>query len=77
MNASYTADVLASVPTYTEATFTLASGREVRGIARDLPRPGRRWTVDGWEWFIDADLISRMEIIRVDLSPIRFDVLSA
>lgn len=75
MNPEYTADLLASVPTYTEATFTLDRGKEVRGIARDLPRAGRRWTVDGWEWFIDADLIRRLGIVKVSINPVTVEVL--
>ena len=74
MDAVFVADLLGTVPTYTEATFTLANGQTVHGVARDMPRPGRRWTVNGWEWFIDADLLNRVEVVKVDLAQIVTDV---
>jgi hypothetical protein len=74
MDAEFMADLLGRVPTYTEATFTLANGQQVRGIARDMPRPGRRWTVNGWEWFIDAALLDRISVTRVDVDAFGVDV---
>lgn len=62
------AELLGALPSYTEATFTLQNGTTVKGIARDYPRPGRRWTTtDGWEWFIDADSITDAGITNVTI----------
>lgn len=72
MSPDYLATLLGSVPTYTEATFTLGYGRTVTGIARDIPKLGRRWTVNGSEWFLDADAITRVGVTRVAFEP--FDV---
>jgi hypothetical protein len=55
-------ELMCAVPAYTEATFAFADGRTVQGLARDYPRPGRRWTVGGWEWFINAGLFERLDI---------------
>jgi hypothetical protein len=69
MSNHYLAELMGRVPTYTEATITLARGNVIRGIARDLPTgPGRRWTVEGWEWMIDADLLERVSVISVDIN---------
>lgn len=74
MDTHFVVDLLGAVPTYTEATFTLANGQQVRGIARDRPGPGRRWTVNGWEWFIDAALIDRVSITHVAVDSFATDV---
>lgn len=66
MSAATLVDLLGAVPTYTEATFTLYDGRTVRGIARDRASgPGRRWTVNGWEWFIDVETFDRLGLQSV------------
>ena len=67
MNADYMADLLGTLPNYTEATFTTLNGKTYRGIARDLPKAGRRWTVEGWEWFITPDTLRTMEIVKVEI----------
>jgi hypothetical protein len=72
MDSEFLATLLGSVPAYTEATFTVAGGRTVVGMARDLPRLGRRWTVNGWEWFLDADTLTRLGVTHVAFEP--FDV---
>lgn len=59
-------ELLGAVPSGTTATFTLIGGRTARGEARDYPRPGRRWTVEGWEWFIDAAFLERVVSVTID-----------
>ena len=70
------AELLGALPSGTTATFTLVNGETVRGEARDYPRgPGRRWTVGGWEWFIDAALLERIIAVVID-GPIELGVAS-
>ena len=75
MNPDYIADLLGTLPTYTEATFTTLNGRNYRGIARDLPRAGRRWTVNGSEWFITAETLRNLEIVKVEVELDALDVI--
>lgn len=68
MGPEYLSGLMQVVPAYTEAEITLYNGKVVKGMARDLPRPDgspRRWTVDGWEWFIDAELLRRVGVTNV------------
>ena len=67
MGPEYLADLMQIVPAYTEAEIELDRGDIVKGMARDLPRYGepRRWTVNGWEWFIDADLLRNVSVRNV------------
>jgi hypothetical protein len=67
MNPDYIADLLGTLPSYTEATFTNYRGESYRGIARDLPKAGRRWTVNGNEWFITAETLRVLEIVKVEI----------
>jgi hypothetical protein len=69
MSPEYLSTLLASVPAYTTADFIMARGDKVSGMARDLPRNDgepRRWTVAGWEWFIEPDTFRRIEIVNVE-----------
>jgi hypothetical protein len=75
MNPDYIADLLGTLPTYTEATFTTMNGRTYRGIARDLPKNGRRWTVDGSEWFITAEALRNLEVVKVDINLAALEVV--
>ena len=67
IDRTYLAELLGRLPAYTEATFTLINGQTVKGMARDYPTgPGRRWTVEGWEWFIDAATLDRITTVTID-----------
>jgi len=72
MHRDYIAQLLGTLPSYTEATFTNSRDESYVGIARDLPKNGRRWTVNGSEWFITAETLQVLEIVKVeiDLGPL-------
>ena len=69
MSPEYLSALLGSLPAYTEATFVTQRGDRLRGIARDMPRTDgtpRRWTVNGWEWFFDADTARNIGLMSVE-----------
>lgn len=66
----YLAPIMQTVPAYTEATITMTNGTVVTGLARDMPTTDgspRRWTVGGWEWFIDETTTTWAAIKSVEL----------
>ena len=70
MDATFLAELMCIVPSGTEAQITLCNGKTVKGMARDYPRPGRRWTVDGWEWFISSHSLDDGTIASIEFSPL-------
>lgn len=67
MGSRQLARLMQAVPAFTEVTIVLQSGQELRGMAREMPTTDeeRRWTVDGREWFIDADSLKRVGVRKV------------
>lgn len=67
MSPEYLNNLLASVPAYTTATFVTDRGNKLMGMARDMPRlDTRRWTVNGWEWFLTPDTFRNVGIVGVE-----------
>lgn len=72
----YAAQLLGQLPSGTEVEFTLYNGTLAKGEARDYPRPGRRFTVDGWEWFVTAELLAD-KVIRIRVLPFSVQVINS
>jgi hypothetical protein len=70
-DSSEAAQIIAEAPSYTEWTLAYRSGTQVKDLrlmARDLPREGRRCTclTSGTEWFdITADSLSNLGFVSL------------
>jgi hypothetical protein len=70
MSPEYLTRLLTAVPAYTTATFVTDRGDKLMGMARDMPRMDgseRRWTVNGWEWFLTPDTFRNVGIVGVEV----------
>lgn len=65
MNYDHVARTLCALPSGTKATITVHTGKTLKGEARDRPTEGRRWTVDGWEWFITPESLENVGVTKV------------
>ena len=57
ISAQRISDIMCAVPSYTEAQITFVNGKTAKGLARDMPGQGRRWTIDFFEWFITPEVV--------------------
>jgi hypothetical protein len=86
MGASFIVTLLDALPSYTEIEIEMARP-EVRAtlrgettthrlMARDFPRPGRRFTnlTTGTEWFIDAESLERINAVAVRIPGLNLEV---
>lgn len=75
MGTGYLLEVLCALPSYVEVEFVRSDGSVCRGLTRDLPRAGRRCTVEGWEWFLTEDLFDNIDIIEVRVQGMNLTVV--
>ena len=68
LSAERISDIMCAVPSYTEAQITFTNGKTVKGLARDYPGEGRRWTIDFFEWFITPEVVANA-IQSVEFEP--------
>jgi hypothetical protein len=72
----YAEQLLGMLPSGTRVEFTTARGDLVTGEARDYPRPGRRFTVNGmWEWFATAEFLGE-KVAAVKVEPFVVTVIN-
>jgi hypothetical protein len=73
MDYHYLAALLCALPSYTEVVIYNQRGDVLKGLARDFPKEGRRFTVEGWEWFIDAEALERVGVTKVEIASLEVE----